>query len=198
MKAVISNRAENIELLLKTGVDINIKNKVSQCKLLHTFSRRFDFFKFRVSEHLSFRFGSIFVVCQYGETAFLLATGQRNIDLFQLMLKNGANVNDSDMVCVRFIHFHDAVECCSQICLVWLGFSFVKNGDTALMKVVRRNSAEIVELLLLAGANVNFKNRVCAVVVALVFYHSLSCLFDFLNILLRINRKPYFACYSDW
>ncbi len=96
---------------------------------------------------------------QFGETAFLLMSA--NVVMVQMLLNNGANVNDKDIVCVDFLLTSSffllvlRAECCF----------FLQDGNTALMKAARKNYPEIVELLLNAGANTNTKNNVSADVV---------------------------------
>ncbi len=47
------------------------------------------------------------IVCCQGEvTALLLAAKQGNVVVVQLLLNNGANVNDVDNVCVDALSFH--------------------------------------------------------------------------------------------
>ncbi len=41
-----------------------------------------------------------FVCCQFGRTALLLTAMQGNVDVVQLLLKHGANANDTNFVCI--------------------------------------------------------------------------------------------------
>ncbi len=51
---------------------------------------------------------------------------------------------------------------------------FVQDGDTVLMKAVLNNRADIVELLLKAGADVNVKNIDIAHVISFLLRDSIS------------------------
>ncbi len=43
------------------------------------------------------------VCCQREQTALMLAAGEANVDVVQLLLNHGANVNDREAVCVIFL-----------------------------------------------------------------------------------------------
>ncbi len=103
MKAVINNRAEIVELLLKVGANINVQNRV----IVHV-----DYFFEQstlssiivVVNMISFHVCDCFC-CQGGETALLLAGEKENIDMVQLLLNNGANINHINVVCVECFYF---------------------------------------------------------------------------------------------
>ncbi len=90
MKAVLKHQAEIVELLLKAGADPNVKNRVS--------ARVMDIDIIFLNSYSAFVFFSIdCYLLQRGVTALLMGG---NAVVVQLLLNNGANVNDIDAVCV--------------------------------------------------------------------------------------------------
>ncbi len=106
------------------------------------------------------------VCCQCGETALLFAVRKGNVRMVQLLLNNGANVDEEDFV---WNLSYQNLPCLFLSILLggaYFMLYFVQNGDTALLKAAASGNVEIVELLLKTGADINVKNNVSAHVVA--------------------------------
>ncbi len=161
IRAVMFKRDEVVKILVISGADVNVKTNVNFSQTCF----------------------SVFVMacCQNGETALFLVTERRNVELVQLMLNNGANINDNDVVCVFvslnailrkynlllllfvfpslglfsifFLQFLPVEVCCRVFCCV-------QGGCSALIKAVRYQDTKIVETLLKAGASPNFAIKV--------------------------------------
>ncbi len=101
IRALKSNLVEVVELLLNSGAVIDVKNNVSAHDVVvvvvvvvaEFFSSEFACLLFLTLHNLN-------PCYQRGDTALLLAAGQENADVVHLLLNNGANINDKDIVCV--------------------------------------------------------------------------------------------------
>ncbi len=177
MKAVISiNRFEIVELLLKAGANTNVKNMVRFIVVLvHQLSSRlvvsngvFIFFLLKFSSQsqvssvqfllLQCAFGCIWLVLffclllsvQNGDTALMKAVRNNHVEIVELLLKAGADINAKNNVCAHSVAaftFVMVLVCC-------------QSGGTSLLFAASRENIEVVQLLLNNGANVNDTNNV--------------------------------------
>ncbi len=91
------------------------------------------------------------VRCQYGYNALMFASREGHAEVVDILLRGGANVNDSSDVCTAIRSPPIAVLIVFVCCL--------QRGRTALMLAADGN-VTVVALLLKAGANVNAQNNV--------------------------------------
>ncbi len=123
-------------------------------------------------------------VCQNGETAVKMAD---NVDVIELLLKHGANINDKDNVCSQALYFIAGLSLFSYCGLIIIVFCFSLE-ILSWWELFLTIHGEVIELLLKAGADVNIKNKVSVHVVVV---------FAILNFLVFFSLLPLFCVSVD-
>ncbi|EAY07153.1 ankyrin repeat protein, putative [Trichomonas vaginalis G3] len=141
------------EYLFAHGLDINIQNGQKDTALTMAVEQN----KMDAVEALIMHGANVDAVNNCGRTALILAVQNKRLDIAEFLFQHGANINATDKKGVSAIHLAIKNNFIDIIKL------FISNGEdinaSALNNAVMFNSKEIVDILILHGANINAKGK---------------------------------------
>jgi len=196
MYAVKSKNVNLVQFLLENGANVNYINNKDESALSKTMSTRISKKMIAILEML-INYGAdinkIYNITENNKlscskiTPLIYAVGHKNLNLIELFIKNGANVNDKDTKGATPLYY--AITHSQKIEIVEY---LIDNGadvneiindenETVIFSAIKYEQYDIIKLLVDRGANVNHKNKQNKIPLGTVMYRkNCSQLFEYL------------------